>query len=40
MIVLGTKTDMLEERECDYKSALKWAENEKGMSKPYLLGNQ
>ncbi|CAB3997429.1 NF-kappa-B inhibitor-interacting Ras 1 [Paramuricea clavata] len=29
LIVLGTKTDLLEERECDYKSALKWADTEK-----------
>ena len=27
---MGTKTDLLEKRECDYKSALKWAESEKG----------
>lgn len=29
LIVLGTKTDLLEKRECDYKAALKWAEKEK-----------
>ncbi|XP_028404749.1 NF-kappa-B inhibitor-interacting Ras-like protein 2 isoform X2 [Dendronephthya gigantea] len=29
LVVLGTKTDLLEQRECDYKSAMKWAETEK-----------
>ena len=29
LVVLGTKTDLLEQRECDYKSVLKWADTEK-----------
>ncbi|XP_046845563.1 NF-kappa-B inhibitor-interacting Ras-like protein 1 [Xenia sp. Carnegie-2017] len=40
MIVLGTKTDMLEERECDYKSALKWAENEKAKLYEICVGDR